>query len=139
MKTYSEIILCLIFLLQNFYPRQSWWCWKSQMKPFYGSPDTTQMLWKFSEMSRFWVQRHQTMFSWLLMSLIWLACQTSWEGSESNNQHKSLFPRQLIVLIRSMKKTHLGFLLRCTSLGWMQIEIQLWFGKTHLLNSIPAP
>ena len=40
MKTYSDMILCLIFLLQkNFYPRQSWWCWKSQMKPFYGSPD----------------------------------------------------------------------------------------------------
>ena len=40
MKTCSEIILCLVFLLQKYFcPRQSWWCWKSQMKPFYGSPD----------------------------------------------------------------------------------------------------
>ena len=31
----SEILLCLIFLLQkNFYPRQSWWYWKYQIKPF---------------------------------------------------------------------------------------------------------
>ena len=43
MKTCSEMILRIIFSLQkNFPPRQPWWCWKSKMKPFYGSPDTVK-------------------------------------------------------------------------------------------------
>ena len=29
-----------ISIEKNFYPRQSWWCGKSQIKPFYRSPDT---------------------------------------------------------------------------------------------------